>query len=90
MNDPLLYKRPRVADFDAHRVLHDLQEDETLFQEFMADPEAVVSRYALDEEAHRLIVEHDFAGLRRRGIHAVMIVQFQRHIEWGVKMTAKQ
>jgi hypothetical protein len=33
---------------------------------------------------------HDYAGLQRRGLHPIMIVQFQRHIEWGMRMTASR
>jgi hypothetical protein len=88
MTDELIYKRPRVGDFHVHRVLHDLQEDEELFQEFMVDPDKVLSAYPIDDEARRLIGEKDFAGLVARGIHPIMIVQFQRHIEWGMKMSA--
>jgi hypothetical protein len=28
--------------------------------------------------------------LQARGIHPIMIVQFQRHIEWGMRMTASR
>lgn len=90
MTDELLYKRPRLDDFHVHRVLHDLQEDEPLFEAFLADPDRVLASYPLDDQARRLLTDKDFSGLVERGIHPIMVVQFQRHIEWGMKMTAQR
>jgi hypothetical protein len=85
----LLYPRPAPGDFHVHRLLHDIQEDEDLFVEFLADPPAVLSRYPeVDDDAKKAIAAHDYAALQARGIHPIMIVQFQRHIEWGMRMTA--
>ena len=90
-DEHLMYPRPQADDFYVHRLLHDMQEDEDLFVEFLADPDAVLGRYPeVDDEAKRFIAEHDYEGLQKRGIHPIMIVQFQRHIEWGMRMTASR
>jgi hypothetical protein len=90
-DEPLLYPRPRAGDFHVHRLLHDMQEDEDLFVRFLDQPDAVLAGYPeVDDEAKRLIAAHDYAGLQARGIHPIMIVQFQRHIEWGMRMTASR
>lgn len=87
----LMYPRPQADDFHVHKLLHDMQEDEDLFVEFLGDSDAVLDRYPeVDEEAKKLIATHDYAGLQRRGLHPIMIVQFQRHIEWGMRMTASR
>lgn len=88
-DEKLLYPRPQAGDFHVHRLLHDIQEDEDLFVRFLDEPDAVLGNYPeVDGDAKRLIAEHDYAGLAARGIHPIMIVQFQRHIEWGMRMTA--
>jgi hypothetical protein len=90
-NEKLMYPRPQVGDFHVHRLLHDMQEDEDLFVEFLGNSDAVLDRYPeVDDEAKRLIATHDYAGLQQRGLHPIMIVQFQRHIEWGMRMTASR
>jgi hypothetical protein len=90
-DEGLLYPRPQAGDFHVHRLLHDIQEDEDLFEEFLGQPDAVLGRYPeVDDDAKRLIAAHDYAGLQARGIHPIMIVQFQRHIEWGMRMTASK
>lgn len=86
MSSDLMYQRPRPENYDGHKALHDLQESDTIFKEFMADRDAVLDRYGLDEEMHRLIRDADYQGLVKRGIHAVMVVQFQRRIEWGLSL----
>lgn len=85
-DDDLMYQRPRPENYDGHKALHDLQESDALFKEFMADRAGFLGRYGLDEEMHRLILENDYPGLVTRGIHAVMVVQFQRRIEWGMSL----
>ncbi len=86
-----MYPRPRAGDFHVHRLLHDIQEDEDLFVEFLDKPDAVLASYPeVDDEAKRIIAAHDYAALQARGIHPIMIVQFQRHIEWGMRMTASK
>ncbi|HEX4755278.1 MAG TPA: hypothetical protein VH661_05955 [Candidatus Dormibacteraeota bacterium] len=90
-DEQLMYPRPRAGDFHVHRLLHDIQEDEDLFVEFLDRPDTVLARYAeVDDDAKRLIAAHDYGGLQARGIHPIMIVQFQRHIEWGMRMTASK
>src|SRR6202035_2156783 len=85
----LLYPRPAPGDFHVHRLLHDIQEDEDLFVEFLADPPAVLSRYPeVDDDAKQAIAPHDYALRRARETPPIRIVQFQRHIEWGRRMTA--
>lgn len=86
MTDRLMYPRPRNEDFEVHEILHELQEDEALFREFLVDPDAVMSRFQLDDEARVLIRTHDYEGMVRRGIHPIMVVQLQRQVEWGIKM----
>jgi hypothetical protein len=87
----LMYPRPQASDFHVHRLLHDIQEDEDLFVEFLGEPDAVLGRYPeVDDEAKHLIASHDYTGLQKRGLHPIMIVQFQRHIEWGMRMTASR
>lgn len=82
----LMYQRPRPENYDGHKALHDLQESESIFREFLADRDAVLDRYDLDDEMRRLIRDADYPGLVARGIHAVMVVQFQRRIEWGMSL----
>ncbi len=90
-DEPLMYPRPKAGDYYVHRLLHTIQEDEDLFVEFLDKPDAVLANYPeVDAEAKRLIAAHDYAGLQNRGIHPIMIVQFQRHIEWGMRMTASR
>jgi hypothetical protein len=90
-DEQLMYPRPRAGDFHVHRLLHDIQEDEDLFVEFLERPDSVLANYPeVDWDAKRLIAAHDYAGLQARGIHPIMIVQFQRHIEWGMRMTASK
>lgn len=90
-DEQLMYPRPQAGDYHVHLLLHDMQEDEDLFVEFLADPDAVLGRYPeVDDEAKRLIASHDYAGLQARGLHPIMIVQFQRHIEWGMRMTSSR
>lgn len=89
MSDKLLYPRPQAGDYDVHKAMHDLQENEGLFREFLQKPDEVLSRYPIDDEARILLKNHDYEGLAARGIHPIMIVQFQRHIEWGVRMTSQ-
>jgi hypothetical protein len=90
-DEHLMYPRPQVGDFHVHRLLHDMQEDEDLFVEFLGDSHSVLGRYPdVDDEAKQLIAEHNYAGMQKRGLHPIMIVQFQRHIEWGMRMTASR
>lgn len=90
-DEHLMYPRPQVGDFHVHRLLHDMQEDEDLFVEFLGDSDSVLGRYPdVDDEAKQLIAQHDYAGMQQRGLHPIMIVQFQRHIEWGMRMTASR
>jgi hypothetical protein len=90
-DEHLMYPRPQVGDFHVHRLLHDMQEDEDLFVEFLGDSDSVLGRYPdVDDEAKQLIAKHDYAGMQQRGLHPIMIVQFQRHIEWGMRMTASR
>lgn len=90
MTDKLMYPRPRSSDFDVHYALHQLQEDEGLFLEFLADPDAVLSRFPLDDQSKDLIKRRDYDGMVAAGLHPIMVVQYQRHIEWGMKMTAAE
>jgi hypothetical protein len=90
-DEHLMYPRPQVGDFHVHRLLHDMQEDEDLFVEFLDDSDSVLGRYPdVDDAAKQLIAQHDYAGMQQRGLHPIMIVQFQRHIEWGMRMTASR
>jgi len=84
----LMYKRPRPENYNGHKALHDLQESDAIFREFVADRDTVLDRYDLDDEMRALIADADYAGLVKRGIHAVMVVQFQRRIEWGMSLAA--
>lgn len=86
MTEQLMYQRPRPENYDAHKAIHDLQEREALFREFLDDRDGVLDQYNLDPEMHALIRDADYQGLVDRGIHAVMVVQFQRRIEWGMSM----
>lgn len=85
MNE-LMYQRPRPENYEGHKALHDLQESESTFREFLENPDGVLARYDLDEDMRRLIKNADYSGLVARGIHAVMVVQFQRRIEWGMSL----
>lgn len=86
MSDKLYYPRPRHEDFDLARLIHDIQEDDELFAEFMADSSGFVKRYDLDAEAEDLITEYNYSGLVDRGIHPMLAVQLQRRIEWNLSM----
>ena len=88
MDDELNYPRPRVSDYDLHRVLYDLQENEDLFLEFSEDPDRILATYPLDEDARALLRAKDYDGMVRRGIHPVAVVAFKRHFDWGMKMTS--
>lgn len=84
----LIYPRPKPSDYHVHRVLHDLQERTDVFLEYMSDPDAVLGRYDIDDEAARLIKERDYAGLVGRGIHPIIVVSLQRRVEWGTSHSA--
>jgi hypothetical protein len=88
MTDELYYPRPANRDLALHTVLHQLQEDEELFREFLGDPGGVAARFDLDEQARALLRDRDYRGMVRRGVHPILVVQLQRHIEWGMKITA--
>ena len=90
MSDNLYYPRPRHEDFELARLIHDLQEDDTLFGQFMADGPAFVERYELDDEAKKLVTSYDYEGMVARGIHPMLSVQLQRRIEWNLKMAVKK
>jgi hypothetical protein len=79
----LIYPRPKASDYHVHRALHDLQERTDVFLEYLDDPDTVLGRYGIDDEAHRMIKERDYAGLVARGIHPIIVVALQRRIEWG-------
>lgn len=89
MTDGLYYPRPRHEDYELARLIHDIQEDDELFAEFMSDPEAFVGSYDLDDDAVRLMTSFDYDGLVVRGIHPMLAVQFKRRVEWNLKMTVK-
>lgn len=86
MTEELLYPRPATRNLAIHTVLHALQEDETLFQEFLADPDQVSSRFGVDDEGRALLRARDYRGMVSRGVHPILVVQLQRHIEWGMKV----
>jgi len=86
MTDELIYPRPANRDLGIHTVLHALQEDEALFQEFLADPDTVTGRFGLDEEARALLRARDYRAMVSRGVHPILVVQLQRHIEWGMQV----
>lgn len=90
MSDNLYYPRPRHEDFELARLIHDIQEDDGLFAEFMADTAAYLKRYELDPEAEQLMINHDYSGLVDRGIHPMLAVQMQRRIEWNLSMAVKK
>ena len=87
MSDSLYYPRPRPDDYELARLIHDIQESDELFTEFMADPAAFVGRYELDEQARQLMTTFDYDGLVARGIHPMLSVQFMRNVQWNLKMT---
>lgn len=90
MSGNLYYPRPRHEDFELARLIHDIQEDDALFEQFMADGASFVQRYELDEEARKLLTSYDYDGLVARGIHPMLSVQLQRRIEWNLKMAVKR
>ena len=90
MSDNLYYPRPRHEDFELARLIHDIQEDDALFAEFMADGAGFVDRYELDDEAKKLMTSYDYEGLVGRGIHPMLSVQLQRRIEWNLKMAVSK
>jgi len=87
MSDGLYYPRPRPEDYELARLIHDIQESDQLFTDFMANPEEFVGGYALDEEARKLMTTFDYDGLVARGIHPMLSVQFMRNVQWNLKMT---
>lgn len=89
MSDSLYYPRPRHEDYELARLVHDIQEDDELFAEFMADSPAFVKRYDIDPEGAKLMTEYDYDGLVVRGIHPMLAVQFKRRVEWNLRMTVK-
>ncbi len=87
MSSGLYYPRPRHEDYELARLIHDIQESDELFSEFMAAPEEFVGRYDLDDEAQKLMITFDYDGLVDRGIHPMLSVQFMRNVQWNLKMT---
>ena len=87
MSDGLYYPRPRHQDYELARLIHDIQESDKLFNEFMAAPEVFVEGYDLDDEAKKLMTTFDYDGLVARGIHPMLSVQFIRNVQWNLKMT---
>lgn len=87
MSNGLYYPRPRHEDYELARLIHDIQESDELFAEFMAAPEEFVGRYELDDEARKLMITFDYDGLVERGIHPMLSVQFMRNVQWNLKMT---
>lgn len=85
MAEDLIYPRPATRNLAIHTVLHALQENETLFQEFLADPDVVTGRFDVDEESRALLRARDYRGMVGRGVHPILVVQLQRHIEWGMQ-----
>ncbi|MGH3395993.1 MAG: hypothetical protein ACRDPO_15045 [Streptosporangiaceae bacterium] len=85
MTEELIYPRPGTRNLAVHTVLHALQEDEALFQEFLADPDQVTGRFGVDDEARALLRACDYRGMVSRGVHPILVVHLQRHIEWGMK-----
>lgn len=90
MSDDLYYPRPRHEDYELARLIHDIQEDDDLFAEFMADSPTFVKRYDIDADAAKLMTEYDYDGLVVRGIHPMLAVQFKRRVEWNLRMTVGQ
>ncbi|MBU8809367.1 hypothetical protein [Mycolicibacterium goodii] len=91
MSNDLYYPRPRHEDYELARLVHDLQEaDDDGFAEFMADPQAFVARYDLDDQAQKLVTSFDYDGLVKRGIHPMLSVQYMRRVEWNLKMAVKK
>jgi hypothetical protein len=86
VSQDLYYPHPRHEDFQLNRLIHDLQENDALFTEFMADGRAFVARYDVDDEGRELVVTYDYPGLVARGIHPMLVVQLQRRIEWNLSM----
>lgn len=88
MSDQLIYPRPANRDLVIHTILHALQEDKELFNLYMTEPDAVLGKYDLDEEARTLLRDRDYRGLVARGVHPILVVQLQRRVEWGVSRYA--
>jgi hypothetical protein len=86
VSEDLYYKRPRHEDYELNRLIHGLQEDDTLFNTFMEDGRAFVDTYEVDDDAKRLMTTYDYKGLVARGIHPMLVVQLQRRIEWNLSM----
>lgn len=88
MSDALYYPRPANRDLGLHTALHQLQEDEALFRAYLDDPDAALAQFGLDDEARTMLRERDYEGMVKRGVHPILVVQLQRHIEWGMKMAS--
>jgi hypothetical protein len=86
MTDRLLYPRPATRDLELHTALHRLQEDEALFRQFLDDPDQVLGQFDLDSEARTLLRNRDYQGMVNRGVHPILVVQLQRHIDWGMTL----
>ena len=88
MADALLYPRPAIRDMELHTVLHDLQEDAELFRKYLDDPDVALRGISLDDDARKLLRDHDYQGLVARGVHPILVISLQRQIEWGMTMRA--
>ncbi len=84
MTERLIYPRPANRDLELHTALHELQENEDIFRKFLEDPDAVVGRFDLDDEARALLRDRDYQGMVNRGVHPILVVQLQRNIDWGM------
>lgn len=86
MTNALYYPRPLAADFELARAIHEMQEDDDLFGQFLAERRPFLDRYPIADEAKDLLSNLDYAGLVARGIHPMLVVQMQRRVEWGMKL----
>lgn len=86
MSDTLYYPRPKPNDFELARAIHEIQENDDLFMEFLDQRRPFLDRYQLGDDAKDLLAELDYAGLVARGIHPMLVVQMQRRVEWGLDL----
>jgi hypothetical protein len=66
------------ARYSVHRLIQDLNRDQTLARVFAADPEAVFAQYELAERERALLRDGSSAALIELGVHPNLQMKFYR------------
>jgi hypothetical protein len=66
------------ARYSVHRLIQDLNRDQTLAKAFAADPEAIFAQYELAERERALLRDGSSAALIELGVHPNLQMKFYR------------